>query len=102
LYDAVELAYDSLEAEGDPQHIRAVVALTDGNDTASGLTLQQLMQKVGDLSEGGNATKVFTIGFGSNADTRVLKEIAETTGAKQYDSDPKTIHAVYAEIATFF
>ena len=96
------MAYGVLEDEGDPQHIRAIVALTDGNDTASDLTLDQLMQEVGDLSEGGNATKVFTIGFGGNADTRVLKQIAETTGAKQYDSDPITIHAVYAEIATFF
>ncbi len=102
LYDAVEAAYDALQAEGDTQHIRAIVALTDGNDTASNQTLDQLMQKVGNMSEGGNATKVFTIGFGNNADTKVLKQIAETTGAKQYDSDPKTIHQVYAEIATFF
>jgi Ca-activated chloride channel family protein len=102
LYDAVDMAYEVLRAEGDPDHIRAIVALTDGNDTASNMTLSQLMEKVGDLSEGGSATKVFTIGFGRNADTNVLEQIAESTGAKQYQSDPDTIHEVYAEIATFF
>lgn len=101
-YDAVQLAYDELAANGDRDHIRAIVALTDGNDTASTLNLDQLMVSVGNLSEGGNATKVFTIAFGSNADERVLVEIAETTGARQYDSDPDTIRDVYAEIATFF
>ncbi|MBN1875995.1 MAG: VWA domain-containing protein [Anaerolineae bacterium] len=102
LYDAVQMAYGELEANGDPQHIRAIVTLTDGNDTASQMTLDQLMGSVGNLSEGGNATKVFTIAFGDNADEGVLQRIAESTGAKQYNSDPQTIHDVYAEIATFF
>lgn len=102
LYDAVDAAYEALRSDGDPAHIRAIVALTDGNDTASALRLDGLLQKVGNLSEGGSATKVFTIGFGSNADRRVLTQIAEATGAKQYDSDPATIQKIYAEIATFF
>lgn len=102
LYDAVQLAYDELKANGDAKHIRAIVALTDGNDTASGMSFDQLMASVGNLSEGGSATKVFTIAFGSNADKRVLQSIAEATGAQQYDSDPETIREVYAEIATFF
>ena len=102
LYDAVDMAYEALSAEGDTSHIRAIVALTDGNDTASELTLDRLLQKVGNLSEGGNATKVFTIGFGSNADKKILTQIAESTGAKQYDSNPDTIHEIYTEIATFF
>lgn len=102
LYDAVDMAYEALRTDGDPAHIRAIVALSDGNDTVSKLTLEALVQKVGNLSEGGSATKVFTIGFGANADKQVLTRIAEATGAKQYDSDPNTIQKIYAEIATFF
>ena len=102
LYDAVQMAYDELETRGDPRHIRAIVALTDGNDTASTLHFEQLMVSVGDMTEGGDATKVFTIAFGSNADRSVLVRIAEATGAKQYDSDPDTIREVYSDIATFF
>ena len=102
LYDAIQMGYDELQAKGDPNHIRAIVALSDGNDTASDLALNQLLGEVGNMSEGGSATKVFTIAFGNNADRNVLQKIAEATGAKQYDSDPTTIQQVYAEIATFF
>ena len=52
--------------------------------------------------EGGSAIKVFTIAFGSDADTDVLKRITEATGGRQYAADPATINKVYADIATFF
>jgi Ca-activated chloride channel family protein len=102
LYDAVHLAYQDLIAEGDPRHIRAIVALSDGKDNSSALELGQLVAEVGNLSEGGSATKVFTIAFGGDADVKVLQAIAEATGARMYRSDPQTIGEVYAEIATFF
>ena len=102
LYSAVEFAYRELEAKGDPDHIRAIVVLTDGQDTASPITLPQLTARIGAQSESGDATKIFTIAFGSGADRNTLQEIAEITGGKQYDSDPATIGEIYAEIATFF
>ncbi len=102
LYSAIEFAYEELEAKGDPDHIRAVVALTDGKDTASTITLPQLVEMIGAQSESGDATKIFTIAFGRAADRDVLQRIAEITGGKQYDSDPETIDEIYAEIATFF
>ena len=102
LYDATQAAHEGLEREGDPRHIRAVVVLSDGQDTASGLTLNGLMDHIQLGGEGGDATKIFTIAFGDDADRGVLTEIAEATGAQQYNSDPKTIGEVYAKIATFF
>ena len=103
LYDAVDQSFTSLQSSGDPHHIRAVVVLTDGQDTASTLTLDDLMAKIGPTTEeGGNAIKLFTIGFGSDADKNVLTQMANITGGKQYDSDPKTIGQIYADIATFF
>jgi Ca-activated chloride channel family protein len=102
LYDATYEAYQALQEEGDPHHIRAIVVLSDGADTASQLSLNELLNQVGNLSEGGNATKIFTIAFGRDASTNVLENISETTGGKQYESDPETIDEVYADIATFF
>ncbi|MBN1486153.1 MAG: VWA domain-containing protein [Anaerolineae bacterium] len=102
LYDAVQLAYNELRQKGNPKHIQAIVALTDGRDTASELTLEQLVAQVGDLSEGGSATKIFTIAFGEDADRDVMIKIAEITGGEQYDSTPETINEIYAKIATFF
>ena len=102
LYDAVKAAYDELEANGSPRHIRAMVVLSDGEDTASRLSLSDLVNQIGLLSEGGEATKIFTIAFGSDADENVLRQIAETSGARMYKGDPQTIGEVYAQIATFF
>jgi Ca-activated chloride channel family protein len=102
LYDAAKLAYEELEANGDPDHIRAIVVLSDGQDTASELTLGQLLPIIHAQSESGTGTKIFTIAFGGDADKDVLQQIAEPTGGKLYTGDPKTIHEVYADIATFF
>jgi len=103
LYDAVLQAYDGLETEGDPKHIRAIVVLSDGEDTASVATLEEVIQRIqSSEEEGGNAIKVFTIAFGDDADADILKQIAEPGGGKQYNSSPETIQKIYDEIATFF
>jgi Ca-activated chloride channel family protein len=102
LYDAVKLAYEEIEANGDPDHIRAIVVLSDGQDTASELSLGQLLPVIHAHSESGSGTKIFTIAFGGDADKDVLQQIAEPTGGKLYEGDPKTIREVYADIATFF
>ncbi|MGD9093320.1 MAG: VWA domain-containing protein [Anaerolineales bacterium] len=103
LYDATLDAYQDMQEEGDPKHIRAVVVLSDGMDTDSEFRLQELMNKFGAGSEeGGKSIKVFTIAFGGDADADILQQIAESTGGKVYTSDPTTISEIYAQIATFF
>jgi Ca-activated chloride channel family protein len=102
LYRAIDTAYGELLSSGDPRHIRAMVVLSDGEDTVHDMTLDQLLANIGSSAEAGTAPKVFTIAFGENADRSILERIAEVTGAKQYDSDPETINEVYALIATFF
>ncbi|MGD9374695.1 MAG: VWA domain-containing protein [Anaerolineae bacterium] len=102
LYGTVKVAYDELLVNGDPGHIRAMVVLTDGENTIRDVTLDQLLAYVGGSSEEGNAPKIFAIAFGDDADREVLRQIAEITGGRQYDSDPQTINEVYAIIATFF
>ncbi len=103
LYDATDMAYRHLLENGDPNHIRAVVVLSDGKDTASLTDLQNIIRQIGvNSEEGGNAIKVFTIAYGSDADTQVLRDLSETTGGKMFESRPDTIQQIYAEIATFF
>ncbi len=103
LYDVTLQAYEALKQDGDPKRIRAIVLLTDGQDTDSQASLDQAISAVSDVGEeGGASIKLFTIAFGSDADKDVLKRIAEPTGGKQYDSDPSTIKSIYEEIATFF
>ena len=103
LYDAALAAYQDLTENGDPDHIRAIVVLSDGEDTASAQPLDRVMAQINaSVGEGGNAIKIFTIAFGDGADTSVLKSIAEPTGGKQYNSSPENIQKIYDEIATFF
>jgi Ca-activated chloride channel family protein len=103
LYDAVRFAYDELQAQGDPDHIRSIVVLSDGNDTHSNLSIERLLGDINQFSdEGGSSIKLFTIGFGDDADKDALQRIADPTGGKQYDATPENINKIYQEIATFF
>lgn len=102
LYDAVLAAYSELETNGDPDHIRAIVVLSDGQDTASQQDLEHVLTVIGSQAESGDATKVFSIAYGNDADEEILKNIAEVTGGRQYHADPETIQEIYESIATFF
>ena len=103
LYDAIAETYADMLENGNTDHIRAIVVLSDGSDTASEKSMQDLLNVIGDRSEeGGNAIKLFTIAYGDGADVDILKTIAESTGGKQYTGDPDSIDEVYSEIATFF
>lgn len=103
LYNTVLDAYQNLAQNGDPKHIRSIVVLTDGQDTNSTISVDELLNQIGASGEeAGLSIKIFTIAYGSDADKDILKRIAETTGGKQYDSDPNTINKVYSDIATFF
>jgi hypothetical protein len=86
-----------------PKHIRAVVVMSDGNDTTTSISsLQNVMDEIGLQNEqGGNAVKLFTIAYGDDADGDVLKNLAEATGGKLYFGKPETINDVYGDIATY-
>ncbi|MFN8475712.1 MAG: VWA domain-containing protein [Anaerolineae bacterium] len=103
LYDTVLDAYKGLTEKGDPKSIRAVVVLTDGQDNQSATKLPALASAIQIPPEqGGNAIKVFTIAYGSDADRDVLTQIADATGARMYEGKPENIQQVYNDIATFF
>ena len=103
LYDATLAAYQDMQKEGDPKHIRAIIVLTDGQDTLSTATLNDVVASINaSQGEGGNAIKLFTIAFGSDADKNGLKQMAEPSGGAEYDSSPANIQAIYDSISTFF
>jgi Ca-activated chloride channel family protein len=106
LYDSISAAYDHLleRQNGDPAHdsrIRAVVVLTDGEDTESKIRLDQLMEQI--RFDGEHRTiRVFTIAYGRDARKDILGNIAEATQAKSYEGNPKNIVDVFRDISTFF
>ncbi|GAB4207214.1 MAG: VWA domain-containing protein [Roseiflexaceae bacterium] len=101
LYDTISEVYTTLNAEPPGERIRAVVLLTDGEDTKSQQRADQIIAMLSQNQEG-RSVKVFTIAYGGEADANVLKQISESTGAQSYPSDPASIEKIYREIATFF
>src|SRR5260221_705192 len=103
LYDSIAEAYDAhlQSGEQDAEKISAIVVLTDGADTDSTLSLEQLLQRIRFDNEG-HTIRVFTIAYGSDAKKDVLQQIADATQAKFYAGNQQNIRQVLREIATFF
>jgi VWFA-related protein len=103
LYDALYQATEMLVAQGETELTRcALILLTDGDDTASRLSFQELLpavQRAGIL--------VFSISSGGNETPKRarkrLDNLAEITGAQAFlptnaDSIPATLQAIRAQL----
>jgi Ca-activated chloride channel homolog len=101
LYDAVDRACGSFKTNPTPSRISAVVVLSDGADRNSSVTLETLLERIKFDSEG-QAVRVFTIGYGSDAKAQELQAIADATQGRYYEGKPENIREVFKEISTFF
>jgi Ca-activated chloride channel family protein len=101
LYDAILTAHRDMKAKPQADKISALVVLTDGADTNSRAKLPDLIRELQADQEGGGL-RVFTIGYGKDAQAKVLEEIANTTRAKFYKGTTDNIETVFKEISTFF
>ncbi len=110
LYDVVRASFQSMYDAYDPSLINAVVLLTDGMNDDGNIAddaeqLRTTIEELRRLSQGelGRPVRVFTIGYGNDADLSVLKQIAEATNAASYNaSDPKTINKVFTAVVSNF
>ncbi len=102
LYDAVSAAVAAMKADPDQDSIKAVIVLSDGADTTSSTSLEQVLTAIDPGPESGGAIRVFTIAYGKDAAGDVLKRISETTQAKAYKGSTGDIRLVFRDIATFF
>ena len=101
LYDAVDQAYQYLIQNKQPNRISAVIVLTDGDDTDSRMSFEQLRSRIRFDSEK-RSVRVFTIGYGSAPKKDLLQAIADSTQAKFYAGTPENIQSVFQDISTFF
>jgi Ca-activated chloride channel family protein len=103
VYDATVDAVDAIKAKADAEHINAVVVLTDGADTTSSVSSQQVLDRL--TQEGraeSNAVRVFTIAYGSDAKASELQRFAEASGGKAFTASTADIEQVYRSISSFF
>lgn len=103
LYDAIVAAYDRQRelVAREPGKIAAIVVLTDGKDTDSSIHLATLLERLRRDGEE-HGVRVFTIGYGRQAEKEVLEAIADASKARFYAGDPGNIRTVFREISTFF
>jgi len=106
LYTAAQASYDALRQSFDATRINAVVLLTDGkNEDDRNHDVNALLTRLRNSNEGESTrpVRIFTIGYGKDADLGVLRRIAESTNAAAYDaSDPTSINQVFTAVISNF
>ena len=110
LYEVARSTYEQLSADYDPARINAMVLLTDGQNDDGDATddsrqLEALVTTLSDRAEGATSRpiRVFTIGYGEDADLTTLQRIAEASTGAAYDaSDPRSITKVFTAVVSNF
>jgi Ca-activated chloride channel homolog len=103
LFQATAAGLDLVKKRADTSRINAVVLLTDGQDTAGGVSEGQVLQR---LQQEGRAetgaVRLYTIAYGADADKGLLERFASATGGKPFVGDTSNIDSVYLSISSFF
>jgi Ca-activated chloride channel homolog len=105
LYDSAIYARNWLQQNLRKDGINAVLILTDGEDSGSQISLDQLsqeLQKSGFSSD--QRISFFTIGYGQEGEfnPEALKKIAELNGGYYSKGDPETIARLMADLQVEF
>jgi Ca-activated chloride channel family protein len=102
LFDTIAAQQQTLQ-NMPSKNIKALLVLTDGRDTASQMSLNQLTQQVSLTGkDAGTGVKIYTIAYGNDADANDLTQIANTAGGKEYAGNPQNIQSIYDQISLFF
>jgi len=110
LYDVTQQSYDAMLDQYDSSLINAVIVLTDGmnDDGTPDDDQRQFDSLLADITQNSNGenskpVRIFTVAYGSGADPKELRQIAETSNATAYvASDATTINQVFAAVVSNF
>jgi Ca-activated chloride channel family protein len=103
-HDATNAGVETVRRLGARDRINAVVVLTDGEDTDSALTIDDVVQRLDAQGDSDSAVRVFTIAFSASAvgAEEGLQRIATASGGKAYQGSTEDIETVYRSISSFF
>lgn len=99
LLDAVWAAYEELQRVAEADAVNAIVVMSDGRENDSQLAFRDLERAVGD---GQVPVQIHTVAFGSNADSRMLEDLARVGGGIFHRAEAIDIEELYRLIATYF
>ncbi len=105
LYDSALFARDWLKKNLKPDAINAVLILTDGEDSGSGITLQKLEEEL--KKSGFNSDEriaFFTVGYGKEGEfnSKILEEIARINSGYYRQGNPDTIDKLMNDLQVEF
>jgi Ca-activated chloride channel homolog len=101
LVDGVWMAYTELLTNGNPESINAIVVMTDGQENSSRQSLSALQRRI-QQEQGTQPIVIFTIAFGSDADEKLMRQMAEIGGGQFRRADETDIEDLYKIISTYF
>jgi Ca-activated chloride channel family protein len=103
-YDATAEGVQTVKSLNDKERINAVVLLTDGEDTDSNRTIDEIEQELEAQGDSSSRVRVFTIAYsaGASGAAEGLQRIAAASGGKAYEGDTEDIESVYRSISSFF
>lgn len=104
LYAETRQAVAAMTASADPERINAIVLLTDGkNEYPSDTDLDGLVRSLTTTELTAGSVRVFSIGYGADADLDALRQISEASRAAAYDaSDPASIERIFTAVVSNF
>lgn len=105
LFTAIRTGIDILEANSTPDRIRAVIVLSDGQDTCEGdgcSSVQDVISKIERTRSSLNPVIVIPIAYGSNADVPTLQSIARASATQVQSSDPNDITRLLRLLSSYF
>jgi Ca-activated chloride channel homolog len=103
-YDATAQGLDTVRRLRDRERINAVVVLTDGEDTDSSLSADDVVRRAQSQGDSRDQVRVFTIAYSAGAEgaKQALTDIAKASGGQAYEGDTEDIETVYRSISSFF
>ncbi len=103
LFDALAAAVDKLKTDQKSDRIRAVVILSDGQDTKSkSFSVRDVVQAINATHEDPNPVIVIPVAYGGDADVGTLGTIARAATTKVQSGDPNNIGAILQIISSYF
>ena len=104
IYDATIQGYGIVRELADRERINAVVLLTDGEDTDSSTSPQEVVRTLSAQGDSESKVRVFTIAYSAGAEgaRETLDSFAKAAGGQSYEGDTEDIESVYKSISSFF
>jgi Ca-activated chloride channel homolog len=104
LYEATAEGFEQVRRLGDRERINAVVVLSDGEDTDSAISVDEVVRRVRAQGDSSSQVRVFTIAYSAGAAgaAEALRDIARSSGGQEYEGDTEDIESVYRSISSFF